>query len=86
VSKGGTSLKLDWQAKKVASVVLIALSLILVGTVSGCVTKAEETIKVGAIYPLTGSLATTGANLRNGVLFAMDIINNEYALDLRLAS
>ncbi len=86
MSKGGTSLKLDWQAKKVASVVLIALSLILVGTVSGCVTKAEETIKVGAIYPLTGSLATTGANLRNGVLFAMDIINNEYALDLPLAS
>lgn len=73
------------QAKKIVSVVLTALLLILVGMVSGCAKKAEETIKIGAIYPLTGSLATTGADVKNGVLLALDIINNEYNLNLPLA-
>jgi branched-chain amino acid transport system substrate-binding protein len=49
------------------------------------VREAEETIKIGAIYPLTGSLATTGADVKNGILLAVDIINNEYNLDLPLA-
>jgi branched-chain amino acid transport system substrate-binding protein len=79
-------LKPDCHARKVISLVLIASSLILVSTVSGCAREAEEPIRIGAIYPFTGSLATTGANLRNGVLFAMDIINNEHDLALPLAS
>jgi branched-chain amino acid transport system substrate-binding protein len=79
-------LKPDCQAKKAVSVVLIALSLVLVSTVSGCAGKAEETIRIGAVYPFTGSLAATGSDLKNGVLFAMDIINNQYDLDLPLAS
>nr|QNO55615.1 hypothetical protein JLLEDACL_00014 [Methanosarcinales archaeon ANME-1 ERB7] len=45
----------------------------------------EREIKIGAIYPLTGSLATTGADIKNGVLFAVDIINNEHKIDLPLA-
>lgn len=52
---------------------------------SGCARKAEEPIRIGAVYPFTGSLAATGGNLKNGVLFAMDIINNHYDLDLPLA-
>ncbi len=45
----------------------------------------EREIKIGAIYPLTGSLATTGADFKNGVLFAVDIINNEHKIGLPLA-
>ncbi len=78
-------LELNYQAKKIVSVVLIALLIISVGMVSGCAKKAEETIKIGAIYPLTGSLATTGADVKNGVLYAVDVINNEYDLNLPLA-
>ncbi|RZB28969.1 MAG: hypothetical protein AEth_01573 [Candidatus Argoarchaeum ethanivorans] len=49
------------------------------------VKEAEEVIKIGAIYPLTGTLATTGADVKNGVLLAVDIINNEHKIDLPLA-
>jgi branched-chain amino acid transport system substrate-binding protein len=79
-------LKPDCHARKVISLVLIALSLILGNTASGCAREAEETVRIGAVYPLTGSLGATGSDLKNGVLFAMDIINNQYDLDLPLAS
>jgi branched-chain amino acid transport system substrate-binding protein len=46
---------------------------------------AEKAVEIGAIYPLTGSLATAGAEIKNGLLLAVDIINNEYDLDLPLA-
>jgi basic membrane protein A len=49
------------------------------------VKEAEEAIKIGAIYPLTGSLATSGADVKNGILLAVDIINNEHKMDLPLA-
>jgi branched-chain amino acid transport system substrate-binding protein len=49
------------------------------------VKKAEETIKIGAIYPLTGSLATTGTDIKNGIMLAVDVINHEYDLNLPLA-
>ncbi len=44
--------------------------------------EGEESVKVGAIYPLSGSLAATGADVKNGVLFAADIINNVWSRDL----
>lgn len=70
---------------KVASMALASLLIILSSMSPGCAEKAEETIRIGAIYPLTGSLATTGADVKNGVLFAMDIINSEHNLNLPLA-
>jgi branched-chain amino acid transport system substrate-binding protein len=75
-------------SKRVANLALVALlvlSAIAVGLVSGCTKKAEETIRIGAIYPLTGPLATTGADIRNGILFAVDIVNNKRDMDLPLA-
>ena len=45
----------------------------------------EKIVEIGAIYPLTGSLATTGTDIKNGLLLAVDVINNEYDLDLPLA-
>ncbi|MBE9478080.1 MAG: ABC transporter substrate-binding protein [Chloroflexi bacterium] len=46
---------------------------------------SQEAVKVGAVYPLTGPLATTGTDVKNGVLLAVDIINNEYDLPLTMA-
>lgn len=46
-----------------------------------------ETIRVGAIYPLTGSAAATGENTLNGVRLAADIVNEEHPdIDLPLAA
>ncbi len=46
-----------------------------------------ETIKVGAIYPVTGALAATGTDLTNGVKLAVEIVNGEFPdLNLPLAA
>jgi branched-chain amino acid transport system substrate-binding protein len=37
---------------------------------------AQQEIKIGAIYPLTGAAASTGAELKNALELAADIINN----------
>ncbi|NIA10202.1 MAG: ABC transporter substrate-binding protein [Nitrospiraceae bacterium] len=47
--------------------------------------NAEKAVVIGALCPLTGSLATAGAEISNGLLLAADIINNKYDLDLPLA-
>jgi len=71
--------------KRITGIVIVAVLLILTGTISSCSQDGQESIKIGAVYPLTGSLALTGENARNGILFAVDIINNEYDLDLPFA-
>ncbi len=71
--------------KRFIDAVLIAILMSSLAGMAGCIEEGEESVKVGAIYPLSGSLAATGADVKNGVLFAADIINNEYDLDLPLA-
>ncbi len=70
-------------------VVALTTSILLVQSLSGAEDPAPEdnvdTVTIGAIYPLTGPLATTGADMQNGVLFAAEVINNQYDLDLPLA-
>lgn len=39
---------------------------------------AQGTVTIGAIYPLTGSLAANGVNLKRAVELAADIVNNAY--------
>ena len=51
----------------------------------GCTTKTAETIKIGAIYPLSGDQAESGKDIQNGLLLAMEIINNKYDLNIPLA-
>ena len=46
---------------------------------------SEETIKVGAIYPLSGSLSPIGTNCKNAIELAAMIVNNSYDIDLPLA-
>ena len=44
-----------------------------------------KVIKIGAVYPLTGNIASTGLDCRRGAELAVDIINGKYDLDLPLA-
>jgi branched-chain amino acid transport system substrate-binding protein len=66
-------------------VLAMAITVMALVPVSKAV-SAEKTIKVGAVLPLTGSLAQTGRFNRAGIEFAVDIINNKYPdLNLPLA-
>src|ERR1700741_5116246 len=38
--------------------------------------QAQQEIKIGVIYPLTGPAASTGAELKSALELAADIINN----------
>jgi len=70
------------------NLVLISLILILGLTITGCSVPSEneqadetqeiEKIVIGALYPLSGALASTGIDCRNGVELAVDIVNNKY--------
>jgi len=44
-----------------------------------------KVIKVGAVYPLTGNIASTGLDCKRGAELAVDIINGKYDLNLPLA-
>jgi branched-chain amino acid transport system substrate-binding protein len=47
---------------------------------------AQEPVTIGVLYPLTGALARIGADIKNAVELAADIVNNPYPdLDLPLA-
>src|SRR5512136_55167 len=65
--------------------VRIVLSLLLVLVFSFPVYAQQKVIKIGAVYPLTGNIASTGLDCRRGVDLAVDIINGKYDLDLPLA-
>ena len=57
----------------------VILALVVWGGVKLLGTKEEkttETIKIGAIYGLTGPLAGLGEMFKNGAVFATDDINN----------
>ena len=78
-------LKKYFKSNKLCSAIMIGMLTVSLIGLSGCIAEEEETIKIGAIYPLTGSFATTGADIRNGLLLAVEIINKDYDLDLPLA-
>ncbi|MCL5884286.1 MAG: ABC transporter substrate-binding protein [Deltaproteobacteria bacterium] len=63
------------------------------GTVAACVllaalvlpAAAADKVRIGAIYPLTGPAGSTGAELKDAITLAADIVNGKYDLDLPLA-
>jgi branched-chain amino acid transport system substrate-binding protein len=63
--------------------------LILVGILcfifSASAQQTAQVIKVGAVYPLTGNIASTGIDCKRGAELAVDIINGKYDLNLPLA-
>ncbi|RMF37484.1 MAG: branched-chain amino acid ABC transporter substrate-binding protein, partial [Chloroflexi bacterium] len=66
---------------------LLVVLFLLLPFVGACRSEppppAEVTI--GAIYPLSGSLEATGADLRRGVELAAEVINGEFDLEMPLA-
>jgi len=60
-------MKSSWQAK------LAAASLTAFASISA---HAQQEIKIGVIYPLTGPAASVGGELRSALELAADIINN----------
>jgi branched-chain amino acid transport system substrate-binding protein len=60
-------MKATWKVQAVAASLLLA---------AGSASFAQQEIKVGVIYPLTGSLAASGAEMRHALELAADIVNN----------
>ncbi len=73
--------------KKALRYGLYGLSLMLViGMIIPAGALAQKTIKIGAIYPLTGGAAAAGRELRAGVELAVEIANNKMAnVDMSMA-
>ena len=63
----------------------VFFSLALVFCLAVSLQAQPKTIKIGAIYPLSGNLATTGLDCKRGVEMAVEIINGKYDLSLPLA-
>src|SRR6266446_302645 len=60
-------------------------TLVCVGSIG--FVQAQEEIKIGAIYPLTGAAASTGLELKNALELAAEIINRDIrGLNLPLAA
>jgi branched-chain amino acid transport system substrate-binding protein len=47
-----------------------------VGIGAAVAAQAQQEVKIGVLYPLTGAAASTGAEMRNALELAVDIINN----------
>jgi branched-chain amino acid transport system substrate-binding protein len=60
-------MNITWKFKLVAGAAALAVT-------AGA--RAQQEIRIGVIYPLTGSLASSGAEMRDALEFAADIVNN----------
>jgi branched-chain amino acid transport system substrate-binding protein len=72
-------------SRKSIRVLSAVLSLLLILVLSVSAQTAPQVIKIGAVYPLSGNIASTGLDNKTGVDLAVDIINGKYDLDLPLA-
>ncbi len=64
---------------------LIVLILCFVSGGCGGQDAQPKTVRVGAIYPLTGSEGPTGEAIKQAIELAVEIVNQEYDLDLPMA-
>ncbi|MDE2121962.1 MAG: ABC transporter substrate-binding protein, partial [Betaproteobacteria bacterium] len=55
---------------------MMAAGLTLGGTLPAF--GASKTVRIGAIYPLTGALASTGTGIKAAIELAVDIVNNPH--------
>ena len=63
----------------------VGLALVMVFLLGGCGSTAPSEVVIGAVYPLSGGQAATGADIQHGLEMAAEIINGKYDLDLPLA-
>jgi branched-chain amino acid transport system substrate-binding protein len=60
--------------------------MLVIGMIIPTGALAQQTIKIGAIYPLTGGAAAAGRELRAGVELAVELANNSMAdVDMSMA-
>lgn len=81
------------KTRKIVRILALCLAMLFLtacanGTSGGGGSGGNPTeVIIGAIYPLTGTMATTGLEIRNGIELAVDVINNNWPdLNLPLAS
>ena len=55
---------------------IIRIALCAIALCCGASVHAQQEIRIGAVYPLTGAAASTGAEMKNALELAADIINN----------
>jgi branched-chain amino acid transport system substrate-binding protein len=70
---------------KRSGVTRILVSMMLLLGPAAARPETPKVIRIGAVYPLTGNIASTGLDCRRGAELAVDIINGKYDLDLPLA-
>jgi branched-chain amino acid transport system substrate-binding protein len=70
-----------WNPSRLVALLLPALALLAPAPAL----SEAKVVKIGAVYPLTGNIASTGLDCRRGAELAVDIINGKYDLDLPLA-
>jgi branched-chain amino acid transport system substrate-binding protein len=64
---------------------ILCLALGVILALGGTALAQPKSIKIGALYPLTGNLAATGMDCKRGVDLAVEIINGKFDLNLPLA-
>jgi branched-chain amino acid transport system substrate-binding protein len=47
--------------------------------------EAQEVIRIGSIYPLTGAIASSGLRSKHAIETAIDVINSKYDMDIPFA-
>jgi branched-chain amino acid transport system substrate-binding protein len=70
--------------RRFANVVGMAVAVAL-GALLVLPAAAADKVRIGAIYPLTGPAGSTGAELKDAITLAADIVNGKYDLNLPLA-
>jgi len=60
--------------KKLFAILIACLGIALMQNASA----QDKVIKIGAIYPLSGALASTGIELKHAIELAVDIVNKEH--------
>jgi branched-chain amino acid transport system substrate-binding protein len=71
---------------KAACLVLTVLALVLAWAPASCGTQeAKKRVRLGAVYPLSGAMASAGESASNGIGLALEIVNNRHDLNLPLA-
>lgn len=62
--------------KTFANNFLVRAVLLAMGIGAAAIAQAQQEVKIGVIYPLTGAAASSGAEMRDALELAVDIINN----------
>ncbi len=61
--------------------IVITFTLVMFFLFSSCTKQERNTVKIGAILPLTGRLSTIGSGEQKGILMAIDSLQMKYGVD-----